>query len=344
MEELLQRLAALDPAAEDAVHAISYFDRLMERRAGLDSFIRAAAILSGCPAGLHDPDRHLTIRIHPDGHRIDPAPHSDAYATADLGGGSTGYVWLEREAPALPTDRIILERLAVGATVVLDRTRGTTPGHDPASVEALLSAETGSAARRLALRRLALPAELRVRVVASLPDHPGSDSEPAVRWTTRIGRVHAAVIPADIEPTPAARAGVGPIVTAAELPRSWTAALRALRLTGEPGPRLLSYDDLGGWALVADRISADEALIEDVHTLRAARDQLPDALETLTAIAETDSLRRAAEALFIHHSTLQARLRRLIAVLGYRPDTASGRTRLHLALALHRINLNGPLP
>ncbi|MFJ4650095.1 PucR family transcriptional regulator [Nocardia sp. NPDC088792] len=394
MEELLQRLAALDPAAEDAARAIVYFDRLMERRAGLDSFVRAAAILSGCPAGLHDPDRHITVRIHPDGHRLNAAPYSDPWPAAALGGSSR--VWLERDAATLPTDRIILERLAVGVGVVLDRTRGNTPGHDPASVEALLSPETGVAARQQAMRRLSLPPDLRIRAVAALPETATTSPNIFGRWLTRIGRVHAAIIPADAMPadvaptdsmahigstptgfasadswpadagfsptgsvltgTPAShapgsaglppelRAGIGPAVTAAELPVSWAGALDALRLTAAAGPRLLRHDDLGGLALLAERVSAEEALIDDVRAVRAARDQMPDALETLAALADTDSLRRAAAALFVHHSTLQSRLPRLTAVLGYRPDTPAGRQRLHLALALHRINLNGPLP
>jgi len=68
-----------------------------------------------------------------------------------------------------------------------------------------------------------------------------------------------------------------------------------------------------------------DALIDDVQALREAEAATPGSLQTLTALVERGSLRKAAAVLHIH-STLQARLR------------------LHLALALRRININGLLP
>lgn len=54
MQELIGRLSALDPEAENDVRVIAYFDALAESRAGLDGHIRGAAVLSGCSAGLMD--------------------------------------------------------------------------------------------------------------------------------------------------------------------------------------------------------------------------------------------------------------------------------------------------
>lgn len=352
MEELLQRLSALDPAAGDAVRAIAYFDALVEQRAGLDAFVRAGAILSGCTAGLADPDRHVLVRIHPDGHRLEPAAHIPSWPDTALRGTTAGRVWLERTGVPLPTDAIVLERLAAGAGIVLDRTRGRAATHDPAGVEVLLSPETTPEARALAVRRLALPAA-RFRVAALL----GNPDDPAIsRWSTRLGRVTAAiVVDTGAGPTtslgPAIgtehgpRAGLGPAVEVSGLPRSWHGALTALRLTAEThGPRHLAYDALGGLALLAEHVSPQNALIEDVRALRAAAGAGIGALETLAALEAHDSLRQAAAALQLHHSSLQARLPKLTAALGFAPDTPHGRTRLHLALALHRLNLNGPLP
>src|SRR3954451_24595229 len=71
MKELAGRLTALDPDAGAAVRVIAYFDRLSESRAGLEALVRGAAVLSGCPARLVDTDRHVHVRVEPDGTRHD---------------------------------------------------------------------------------------------------------------------------------------------------------------------------------------------------------------------------------------------------------------------------------
>jgi sugar diacid utilization regulator len=65
---------------------------------------------------------------------------------------------------------------------------------------------------------------------------------------------------------------------------------------------------------------------------------------TLDALAEHASLRRAAAALHVHHSTLQERAVQLEHALGYPLDTAAGHNRLYLALVLRRLHHNGDLP
>ncbi|MEV7601362.1 helix-turn-helix domain-containing protein [Kitasatospora sp. NPDC089797] len=351
MEQLLERLSALDPGAESAVRAIAYFDALLAGRAGLDPFVRAAAVLTGRPAGLHDPDRHLQLRIHPDGHRLDPTPFTPGWPTVLLRDTSDGRVWIEREEPAGELDSLVLERLAVGVGVVLDRTRGRAPAFDPAAVELLLGTEADSAIRRRTAHRLALPVDQPLRVLATLDEPTGEPTTALRRWRARIGRVTAAVVPGTTgwATVGRARAGLGPVVTLDELPVSWAGSLAALRLTAEgtaaePGPRQLRHDELGGLTVLTERLSPDEALVPDVRALREAERQMPGALATLDALAEYGSLRQAAAALRVHHSTLQARLPQLTAALGFPPETAPGRSRLHLALALHRLHRNGRLP
>ena len=364
MEILLERLSALDPGAESAVRAIAYFDALVGGRAGLEAFVRGAAVLTGCPAGLHDPDRHVHLRVHPDGHRLDPAPAEHSWPTVELRGTAAGVVWLERpqEQEAAPADAIVLERLAVGAGIVLDRTRGRAPAYDPASVETLLAAEAAPEARLHAARRLALPTDLRVRVLATMPpQHPTAEpgDAPRTRWSTRIGRVTAEIVPAAAAaaaPGPGApadqspvRTALGPAVAVTDLPRSWAGAVDTLRLTADgtsanPGPRHLCHDDLGALTAVAAHLAPADALVDDVRALREAETADPGSLAILAAYVEHTSLRQTATALHLHHSSLQTRLPRLHSALGYRIDTPSGRCRLHLALALHRIHLSGNLP
>ena len=63
MQELVGRLAQLDPDAGAAVKVIAYFDRLVEGRAGLEPIVRGAAVLAGCAARLVDEDRRVQVRI-----------------------------------------------------------------------------------------------------------------------------------------------------------------------------------------------------------------------------------------------------------------------------------------
>lgn len=274
---------------------------------------------------------------------VDPA-----WPTAALHGTAAGVVWLERPQAAEATDAIVLERLAGGAGIVLDRTRGRAPAFDPASVETLLAADAAPEARLHAARRIALPDDLLVRVVATLPADLTGEA-PQARWSTRLGRVSAAIVPAGKGLEVAGRSGTGPAVVAAELPRSWAGAIAALRLTADgtpdnPGPRQLCHDDLGALAAVAAQLAPAAALVDDVLALRAAQTATAGSLAVLAACVEHTSLRRTAAALHVHHSTLQARLPRLQAALGYAFDTPTGRLRLHLALALHRIHRSGELP
>ena len=83
MKELAGRLAALDPDAGAALQVIAYFDRLIEGRAGLESLVRGAAVLSGCPARLVDEERGVRVRVEADGtRRDDGGPLDPAWPSA----------------------------------------------------------------------------------------------------------------------------------------------------------------------------------------------------------------------------------------------------------------------
>ncbi|TPQ18695.1 PucR family transcriptional regulator, partial [Streptomyces sporangiiformans] len=161
MEELAGRLAALDPDAGAAVQVIAYFDRLVEGRAGLEALVRGAAVLSGCPARLVDADRHVRIRVEPDGRRSDETgPVRPEWPSTPLSPGGAPAVWLERTGPPTVVDSMVLERAASAARLVLDRTRGRAPAHgtadDPALLETVLDPTAAVAARLHAARGLGL--------------------------------------------------------------------------------------------------------------------------------------------------------------------------------------------
>ncbi len=314
MRDLAARLTALDPDAGAALRVIAYFDRLTEGRAGLEAIVRGAAVLAGCPARLSDDHRRLHLRVHPDGTDATAAPADPAWMSAPVGDGSV--LWLERPGPPGPVDAMILERAAGAARTVLDRTRI----HPAALLDLVLDADAPEPSRLQAAARLGLTANSRVRAAAL----PG-------------GKAHL-MTETDPPLDPQARAGIGPAGPIAALPASYAEARTALRFTAEgtgrdPGPRVVHAEDLGGLALPA----AVAEPVPDVQALTRVAATAPWALATLDAVAEAPSLRAAATALRVHHSTLQERLSHIDHVLGWDFRTPHGRLRLQLALALRRL-------
>ena len=143
------------------------------------------------------------------------------------------------------------------------------------------------------------------------------------------------ILATTIDPTrfPAGvRAGIG----APQSPdRSWREARTALRFTGPREP-VLRYDDLGALALLieiprdATRDNTDVAAIG-----RVAGN--PDDLETLDVYCTTGSLRRAADLLHLHHSSVARRLEQIGKTLGIELTEPTGLTRARLALTAWRL-------
>ncbi|MFC7584715.1 PucR family transcriptional regulator [Nonomuraea antimicrobica] len=131
---------------------------------------------------------------------------------------------------------------------------------------------------------------------------------------------------------PGVRAGIG---AAGSPDRSWQQARTALRFTTPRRP-VVHHDDLGVLALLAHvpqeaaRDNADVAAITRV----AAN---PDDVETLDAYCTTGSLRRAADLLHLHHSSVARRLDHLGQVLGIDLTEPAGLTRARLALTAWRL-------
>ncbi|GAB1822746.1 helix-turn-helix domain-containing protein [Herbidospora sp. RD11066] len=313
MRELVGRLAALDPDASAAVQVIAYFDRLAEGRAGLEATVRGVAVLAGCAARLTDEERGVFLRVLADGHRDDhPDPDSDDWPRRRTGDVE---LVLEKAGPPSPVDLMVLERGVALARDVLDRTRGRAP--DPALVELVVDASASEAARLHAAKRLRLGE--RARAIA-LPDG-GVLVEPHPETRHELG---------------GSRAGVGPAVAVAKLPKSYAEAKIALRFADDTfGPEVVHFDELGGLAAVAAAIGPGTTPSPDVVTLGG----LPSwALETLHAVGAATSLRTAATGMNLHHSTLVDRLGRAEHLLGWEVRSPDGRFRLQLAFALRRLH------
>jgi hypothetical protein len=325
MQELAGRLTALDPQASETLKVISYFDALVAGGAGLESIVRAAAVLSGVVAGAHAGARR--IRVGPDGRtRTDDPPDSEDRWPSSAAGGAS--VWIEREGPAHANDAMILERLSL-AVAIVDARRS---GMDAGALETALDAARSSEERSAAVRRLGLDAAGPLVVSA----HPVEVAAmPGARSTiiaTPDGLVRAAVaIPGS--PPGAGRAGSATATDAASLPAAWRDARLALRLSDRRTPVVVA-DDLGAMMILARSFDPDAPLHPDAAALLELDER---SLEMLDELVAAESVRAAASALGVHHSSLQSRHEAWTRQLGYNPRSASGRARYEAARLLSRL-------
>jgi hypothetical protein len=370
VEGLLLRLSAVDADAEAAVRVIAYFDALIGGGAGVGALVRAAAALAECPAGLVLADGER-IRMRPDG---SPAPAPEP--VAESGGvelGPEGRVWLERPGRPGPLDDLVLERFAIAARVLARPARRTPAPHlaDPGLVELVLAEREAAEDRSRALRLLGLGADRPVRLVAvaAAGRDPGVEAVGLVARGIAARQVRVAVVGAVaavlLQPRPGAdvvgqlraaladrtrergapdaglRIGVGGPVDGLAARTSWLQARTAVRFA-EPGPAgdaLVEHAALGPLALLAElpveRLRAEP----DVAALDALAATPGGALDvaTLDAFCRTGSLRQAAAALHLHHSSVAARLAHVEDALGLRLDEPDGRFRARLAVVTRRL-------
>lgn len=341
MEVLIERLSHLDSHAEGALRVVVFYDTLMRRRVDLPALARASAGLAECMAGIRLHGTGRTIRVSPDGRELsDPPPAASTTAPITLDEEEIGTVWLERSGAPGPLDELLLDRLAIAAAAVAERYGpARTTMADPALVELVISSDSDDAARARALRLLGFAADLPVRVVAVrsrlpldqvagavCPARPVKAAPVADVGVILATTVDPALFPAGV------RAGIG----AAESPdRSWREARTALRFT-TPRQPVVDYDSLGALSLLAQvpqdaaRDNADVAAI-----VRMAGS--PEDLETLDAYCDTGSLRRAADLLHLHHSSVARRLEQIGNSLGIELAAPTGLIRARLALTAWRL-------
>ncbi|WP_431040601.1 PucR family transcriptional regulator [Streptomyces sp. P1-3] len=346
MEALAVRLSGLDSQAEGAIRVVMFYDTLMRRRVDLPALARASAGLAECVAGIRLHGTGRTIRVSPDGREASAPPPSAPPSSPSttmpitLDEEEIGTVWLERPGPPNPLDEALLDRLAIAAAAVAERYGpARTTMADPALVELVISADSDEAARARALRLLGFTADLPVHVVAvrsQLPlDQVGGLLCPArpvkAAPLADVGVILATTV--DRARFPAGvRAGIG----AAESPdRSWQQARTALRFT-TPREPVIGYDDLGALALLAE--IPQDAVRDNADVAAVARiADSPEDLETLDTYCATGSLRRAADLLHLHHSTVARRLEHLSKTLGIELTEPTALLRARLALTTWRL-------
>ncbi|WP_328967023.1 helix-turn-helix domain-containing protein [Streptomyces sp. NBC_00239] len=369
MEALAERLSHLDSHVEGAIRVVAFYDTLMRRRVDLPALARSSAGLAECVAGIRLHGTGQVIRVAPDGRQASapPAPASST-APITLDEEEIGTVWLERGTPPGPLDEVLLDRLAIAAAAVAERYGpARTTMADPALVELVVSADGDEAARARALRLLGFAADQPVRVAAvrsrlpldrigglvcagrTVKAAPLADVGVILATTIDASRFPPGVragIAAGPAPRPAAGSGPGSGSgsgsgpgpgpgSAGNLARSWQEARTALRFTG-PREAVVRYEDLGALALLAEipqdasRANADVAAVARVAA--SAED-----LETLEVFCATGSLRRAADLLHLHHSSVARRLEQITKTLGIELTTPTGLMRAGLALGAWRL-------
>lgn len=352
MEALALRVSGLDPYVDGAIRVVAFYDTLMRRRVDLPALARASAGLAECVAGIRLHGSGRAIRFTPLGTEatVSPRPVSTT-ASVLLDEEEIGTVWLERAGAPHQLDEILLDRLAIAVAAAVERYGpARTTMADPALVELAVAAGTDEVARARALRLLGFAAGAPLHVVAV------RSAVPLDRVGARVcpgGLVKAASLAGPCEGTgvllatavdrdgfpEGVRAGLavaGPEAPGAEaLDTSWRRARTALRFTTAREP-VVRYAELGALALLAEVPDAAARANPDVAALARIAGN-PEDLGTLDAYCATGSLRRAADLLHLHHSSVSRRLDQLSRTLGLDLTDPTGLTRARLALTAWRL-------
>jgi hypothetical protein len=341
MEALVERLSQLDSQAGGALRVVMFYDTLMRRRVDLPALARTSAGLAECVAGIRLHGTGLVVRFAPNGKPESiPLPVASTMMPITLDDEEIGTVWLERPGTPRELDELLLDRLAIATAAVVERYGpASTTMADPALVELAISADSDDAARTRALRLLGFAADLPVRVVAvrsRLPLNEISGLVCPARPVKAAPVADVGVILATTLDPARFPAGVHAGIGAAERPdRSWRQARTALRFA-TPRQPVVHHNDLGALALLA-HVPRDAARDNvDVAAIACLAGK-PDDLETLDAYCATGSVRRAADLLHLHHSSVARRLDQIGRTLGIELTGPTGPLRARLALTAWRL-------
>ncbi len=332
-------MSELGSDPESVLRLVRFFDDL--DAAGVDAVLEAAQAVAGCP-----------VRVRWNGQ----APE----------------VWLERDTSSHPLDGVLLDR--VRHTLGAINSRIPPSFGDPALVEVVLSSRERPEDRARAIRLLGLDESREVRVLAvSAPSSPealrvitSALSAVSVR-TAYLGTATAllcqgrtdtrelsdeldhTIVNAYPAPMPDGAdrgpwVGLGAAGGVFAAPTSWGQALRALRFASSTGfgRRAVAYERLSALELLAElpaeSTRGNHALtrINEIAATPTGRLQV----ETAEAFCLFGSLRRTAEELHVHHSTVAARLAHIESQLGWDMDDPLDRFSATLILTIRRIALS----
>jgi|SRR5581483_10314718 len=343
MQELLGRIAALDPTASLTLRVVACFDELIVGNVNTRGLLAAAASLAGCNSGFLQERPHRLLRVTPKGEFCSDEVEGPNGHVLHAGNGLT--VWLEREGESIvrppgfctvhANDDMILERLALALGIRRGAGGGALDNRRDLGI--LLDGSVPLDERNEAASRLGLGSVGTYRVAAAPlfavwgahPDGP-EDVVP-----TPFGPLHAMVVPSQSATIDANPSGVGIATRIGHLHQSFRTAVVALRLCSPPDVTSVPADEYGGLiGLLADTPS--DAYVPDVDLLEAVMSHAW-ACPTLDALIRSGTLRQAARLAGVHHSTMQSRADIITGMIGFDPLDGLGHTRLGIAYLMWRL-------
>jgi hypothetical protein len=280
-------------------------------------------------------------------------------------------VWLHREGAPHTLDTVIVDRLRR----ILSRRAAVGAPHlgDPALVEIVISAKEDRAHRGRAIRLLGFDESRDIRVLAVSTDSPttlrlvlDSLSGERVRSAT-LGRTAAVLYQGAAEARPLSETLEAAIATAFPTPlavgatrgpwvgigsrtgifsaaHSWDEALGALRFASSTGygRHVIAYERLSALELLADLPPEQVRGNRDIARINEIAASAGGALDvsTVEAFCVFGSLRRTAEELHVHHSTVASRLTHVAEQMGWDFDDPMDRFMATLVLMVRRISLS----
>lgn len=292
-------------------------------------------------------------------------------SSIETSAGRVGSCWLESGSDAgayTALDHLVAERLAKAATQNIIQTRNELAAellNDDRPIEELLSEIPSELRLAEIARRLRVDLASPYRAIAFSLDPPGAISTVVLgaevqraligstgRSSVRaapLQRMVAALVVAEegvedrIEALAARyaalgvtiRAGISDPVALEELSVGWRQAKEALALHGMAATgTTLAFGDLGALQLL--RHIRLEQLMES-SLFRRISEVLPDArtpssIELLEVFLDEGSLRKAGAKVFLHHTTVETRIRRIEQQLGV--DLGDPRIRFELQLVI----------
>ncbi|WP_235738575.1 PucR family transcriptional regulator [Nocardioides alcanivorans] len=360
---------AADGPWDVAMELTARFDRLVEEQVTPDDLLRSAAEMAGCPVGALAPGG-ATARYDAAG-RVPTAPHlvtprrSDDWTVwLEREGAAQPHddLLAQRVMAALR----LLQQLrsssmpppSLGDSGLVDLLLSDSEGWDRRiraaelsgidphhSLQVLVASttDTNSSVTGIA----AMIAELTGRKV-----HRGATRDDLTCFVVRAPEVSAAQLALDLhaqiaeghpshQVTPDERGpwiGIGTRVHVLEASRSREEARRALEFTSSRwhGRRAIAHEKLGALELITHLPVAQVLAHPDLRRLDeiAATESGAIDIDTLEAFFMYGTLRRAADGLHVHHSTVADRLRRIEAVMGWSLEDPNDRFKAALTLIL----------
>ncbi|MGG7100142.1 helix-turn-helix domain-containing protein [Rhodococcus sp. 24CO] len=341
MQGLMYRLAELDADSAGLVRVIDYFDTLVRHGADTASLLRASAQLADCVAGIEiaEHGRSHRRRCDPRG-RWSPEPQLTPSIVRDIAVDDEvlGTVWIERPGANLPLDEMLVDRMALTASIILRPRRLLTEAEHthnllfPMDELAVLTSCAG----------LGLDPAASVRIIVSTTNQIAhlqfsKDWTPGRATGIEVGGECLDLVTgsfissaefSEIAQAMPVRAGISLAAAASEI-HTLIGTARFARSQSSATTPIVNADDLGALNLLAPGTRIDHTRIPDLvraKEFRGTKDGI-ELLETLRVYLRSGTLRAAADCLHLHHSSVAHRLAKLSHHIGFHVDTIENRAR-----------------